>query len=98
MPNPSPHPTSASLPISEYDIISEADPKAKAKLKAQYAQTVKAAWRRQIEEKEELQGMLRGQEGRGWPYQPIGAPMDKRGHDMIVISQPSSPRGARSPR
>jgi hypothetical protein len=66
--------------------------KVKARLKAQYAQIVKEAWKRQTEEKEELQGMLRGQEGKGWPFQPIGVPMDKRGPDMIVISQPSSPR------
>ena len=93
---PSPYPSS--LPLSEYDIINEVDPKVKARLQAQYAQIVNEAWKRQAEEKEELAGMLKGHEGRGWPFQPTGAPMDKRGHDTIVISQPSSPRGLGMPR
>ena len=96
-PNPTSIPISpypASIPISEYDILSEQNPKVKARLKAQYAAIVKDAWRRQTEEKEELQQVLKGEEVRGWPFQPTGAPMDKRSHDMIVISQPGSPRGA----
>ncbi|KAF5839301.1 hypothetical protein DUNSADRAFT_1174 [Dunaliella salina] len=81
--------------ISQYDIIN-AEPHVRARLKAELKQQLQEDWKRQIQEKSEMEASVLGAE-HSWPYTPVRDPNDKR--PLSAISRPLSPRGAhtRSP-
>lgn len=91
-----PRPGSTNGPLSQYDIMRQPDPAVRAQLKAEYAAELQQGWQKQIQEKEELQGVLQEKESE-WPFGPVGVPMDKR--PVSAISRPWAPVSPpRSPR
>jgi hypothetical protein len=61
------------------------DPVVRDRLKAEYAANLNAGWKKQIQEKEDLEGVLERKEAK-WPFAPTHVPMDKR--PISAISKP----------
>eukprot|EP00198_Chlamydomonas_reinhardtii_P014214 XP_001703551.1 predicted protein [Chlamydomonas reinhardtii] len=77
-------------PISQYEIINEADPVLRQRKRAELAQALQSTYAEQIREKERVLKGLEAAESR-WPYVNGGQPQDKR--PSSAVSRPASQWG-----